>query len=98
MRPLRHVHVMADYGAFPLWERSRDRAPGDIDPATLPLTTELRTALLAWAREYDERAPREAAPHGDSRSPREWHRRGRYLTREVRRQLRGVPRVTSHIA
>ncbi len=97
MRPTRHVHVMADYGAFPLWERSADRPPGDVDPATLPLTPALRTALLEWAREYDERSPSEAG-HVDARSPREWRRRGRRLARDVRRQLRGIARVTSHIA
>lgn len=46
------IKVMADYQCYPLW----DMAPGmygDIDPASLPISTELKHQLIDWAREFD---------------------------------------------
>lgn len=46
------IKMMADYQAGPLWWTGNDRF-GDVDPATLPLSEGLRTALLAWAQRFD---------------------------------------------
>jgi hypothetical protein len=46
------VLLMADYTAFPLW----DRSPGgfsDIDPADLGLSDDLQNRLRAWAASYE---------------------------------------------
>jgi hypothetical protein len=43
---------MADYFAFPLWwEAPHD--PGNIDPLTLPLSSETIARLIEWADMYD---------------------------------------------
>ncbi|MDD7912017.1 hypothetical protein PUV47_18960 [Pseudovibrio exalbescens] len=41
---------MADYDCWPLWGVSNI---GNIDPATLPLSSVLEKDLLNWARQYD---------------------------------------------
>jgi hypothetical protein len=43
---------MADYQSFPLWVVV-GKNPENVDPRSLPLSAELVSQLLAWAREYD---------------------------------------------
>ena len=43
---------MADYGCYPLWWASYDKA-GDIDPETMPLSKETISRLEKWADIYD---------------------------------------------
>lgn len=42
---------MADYGCFPLWEPSSEEY--NIDPNNLPISEELKSALMNWADKYD---------------------------------------------
>jgi len=46
------IKLMADYGCYPLWWASSDKA-GDIDPLTLPLSKETISHLEQWAEVYD---------------------------------------------
>lgn len=47
----RTLKLMADYGAWPLWD---SEAPEyNIDPNTLPLSEETKRRLMAWADAYD---------------------------------------------
>lgn len=49
---VRVIKLMADYGCWPLWEASPGIF-GDIDPATLPISDELKAQLRDWAEAYD---------------------------------------------
>jgi hypothetical protein len=49
---MKTIKLMAEYGAFPLWESSSERV-GDIDPGTLPLSAPLQEKLKNWAAVYD---------------------------------------------
>ena len=46
------IKLMADYGCYPLWWASSDKA-GDIDPEILPLSRESISRLEKWADIYD---------------------------------------------
>ncbi|MFM2061582.1 MAG: hypothetical protein RLZZ507_1252 [Cyanobacteriota bacterium] len=46
------IKLMADYGCYPLWWASFDKA-GDIDPETMPLSEEIISRLEKWADIYD---------------------------------------------
>lgn len=50
---MRKIKVMADYQCHPLWDVSPEMY-GDVDPNTLPISTELKQQLADWAREFDE--------------------------------------------
>lgn len=50
---MKEIKVMADYQCHPLW----DMAPGmygDIDPSSLPISSELKKRLFDWAHAFDE--------------------------------------------
>jgi hypothetical protein len=49
---MRSIKLMADYHSHPLWEASPGQV-GNIDPATLPISSELVAQLAKWARMYD---------------------------------------------
>ena len=46
------IKVMADYGAWPLWDTG-PTGPNNVNPAELPIPETLRARLFAWARTYD---------------------------------------------
>lgn len=46
------MKLMADYGCYPLWWESADKV-GDIDPTTLPLSSDTIRGLEQWADTYD---------------------------------------------
>ncbi len=50
---MRQIKVMVDYQCHPLWDLSPG-SYGDIDPNTLPISTELKRRLTDWAAEFDE--------------------------------------------
>ena len=47
------IRLMADYESYPLWWHSGSHV-GNLDPATLPLSSKLVDDLLSWADRYDE--------------------------------------------
>lgn len=49
---MRTIRLMADYQCFPLWACAPDE-PDNIDPESLPISPELRAALVAWAETFD---------------------------------------------
>lgn len=49
---MRTIKLMADYHCWPLWGVAADDL-GDIDPADLPLSEDLRLRLRRWAAAYD---------------------------------------------
>lgn len=50
---MKNLKLMADYQCHPLWDMSPGMY-GDIDPNTLPISTELRQKIADWARFFDE--------------------------------------------
>lgn len=79
------LKLMADYSAWPLW-----RADGDVDPATLPISSDLRDRLSAWAAEYDailnRDNPRDSGfPSAEAQVA--WEQRGLVLWRDLQREL-----------
>ncbi|KAB8141083.1 hypothetical protein F8S13_21445 [Chloroflexia bacterium SDU3-3] len=44
------IRLMPDYGCWPLWWMNGD---GDIDPHTLPLTSETVERLIYWSDTFD---------------------------------------------
>ncbi len=50
---MRKIKVMTDYECHPLWDLSSG-SYGDIDPNTLPISTELKQKLTDWAAAFDE--------------------------------------------
>jgi hypothetical protein len=52
IEPGRRIRLMADYFCFPLWHNGGAEV-GDIDPASLPISGDLKRDLDAWARAFD---------------------------------------------
>ncbi|AUI64684.1 hypothetical protein [Amycolatopsis sp. BJA-103] len=80
---------MADYDCQPLWDVS---APGDIDPASLPLGGETRERIAAWAGRYDDTLDRDVPQRSGFRTEeaaRRWLEDGRLLAERIRRELPG---------
>jgi hypothetical protein len=50
----RKIKLMPDYQCHPLWWCAPE-PPGNIDPATLPLSARTVSELERWARAFDER-------------------------------------------
>lgn len=48
----RQIKLMADYQSYPLWWSGSDQV-GNINPATLPLSTETVRRLERWAETFD---------------------------------------------
>src|SRR5689334_3984075 len=84
----RTLKLMADYGAWPLWD---SEAPEyNIDPNTLPLSEETKRRLIAWADAYDATLNQEYPP--DSAFPSEeaeraFRREGSLLMRQLQSEL-----------
>ena len=49
---MKKIKLMADYHCYPLWDMSQDNY-GDIDPASLPISTELKEDLIKWSEIYN---------------------------------------------
>lgn len=80
------LKLMADYSAWPLWGRSG----GDVDPATLPLSVDLRERLNEWAAAYDAILNRDDPRNSGFPSPEvqaAWEQEGLHLWRDLQREL-----------
>lgn len=89
MSAVRRLKLMADYDCWPLWEAGEDLV-GNVDPATLPISVELRDRLLRWAERFDAGLNREDPASSEWSSPEErvaFDEEGRDLARALRREL-----------
>lgn len=91
---MKRIKVMADYHCWPLWEAGDEL--GDIDPASLPISDELRAGLLEWAREFDAILNAEDPAASGFPSPaakRQFDKDGRSLAGQLASELRETHEV-----
>lgn len=80
---------MPDYGGTVLWSINPDRV-GPIDPKSLSLTRELKSALRAWAEAYDRTLNEEYPPESGFANAAEeeaFEMEGRRLWQELQTEL-----------
>ena len=84
----RILKLMADYGAWPLWD---SEAPEyNIDPNTLPISEDTKRRLLTWADVYDATLNQEYPPSSAFKSQemeRAFRREGSLLIQQLRSEL-----------
>lgn len=76
---------MADYATWPLW-----RPDGNVDPATLPISTELQGRLDAWAEAFDATLNPDDPRHARFPTPEAasaWNEQGLALWHDLQREL-----------
>ncbi|MFW6775964.1 hypothetical protein ACOACO_16890 [Nocardioides sp. CPCC 205120] len=86
MRAVSVVHVMAEYIASPLWDRTPGGPGGDIELDELPISSDLAAALEAWNDEFS------AAPELEFEVDRvagswRWWNDGLHLARRLQGEL-----------
>jgi hypothetical protein len=85
------IKVMAEYETFPLWQRDPSGTI-DIDPATLPISSELAQEFLRWADVFDSTLNRnDPANSGfpDPGAEDEFYEQGQRLARRLVDDLAG---------
>jgi hypothetical protein len=83
------VKVMAEYESFPLWQANSD-GPANVDPASLPISSELAQALLDWADDYDRTLNRDdplASRFPDTAAEETFYAQGERLARQLATEL-----------
>ncbi|MBK1989974.1 hypothetical protein A0J48_020975 [Sphaerospermopsis aphanizomenoides BCCUSP55] len=83
------IKLMADYGCYPLWWASSDKA-GDIDPETMPLSEETISRLEKWADIYDARLNWQDPGNSPDLSPEEeaaFEQEGISLWKQLQKEL-----------
>lgn len=89
---------MADHFCWPLWT-PLDQGPGNLDPASLPLSDQLVRELLLWAARWDAILDMDYPPDSGFASAEEEDRfnaDGRALATRLARELGGAYEVTFH--
>lgn len=85
---MRHLKLMPDYFCYPLWDVDD---PGNIDPATLPLSDALRARLNTWAETFDRILdiddPASSPGFASDAAEREFDDDGRRLWHDVAAEL-----------
>lgn len=81
----RRVVVMADYHAFPIWERTPGRPPGGLSPSSLPLSRQLVSDLLSWNDTYGEDGSQSFFQR--MKAERDFRREGLALVERVQHEL-----------
>jgi hypothetical protein len=85
----RRIRLMAEYGSTVLWGLDATDI-GVIDPEHLPLSTELKADLRAWAELYDKTLSQEYPPDSGFASAEEedaFEVEGKRLWRTLQEQL-----------
>jgi hypothetical protein len=85
----RTIKLMAEYGNTVLWGVDRVDT-GAIDPERLPLTSDLKAALRAWANTFDKTLNPENPPDSGFASPAEeeaFEAEGQRLLRTLQEEL-----------
>lgn len=83
------VKVMAEYESFPLWQANSDGL-ANVDPASLPISSELAQTLLAWADDYDRTLNRDdplASGFLDATAEENFYAQGERLARQLATEL-----------
>jgi len=83
------VRVMAEYESFPLWQANSD-GPANVDPASLPISSELAQTLLDWADDYDRTLNRDdplASGFPDATAEENFYAQGERLARQLAAEL-----------
>lgn len=91
---MKTIKVMPDYHCWPLWNAGGEI--GNIDPALLPISEDLRSALLEWADVFDAILVTEnpaASEFASEEARAEFDRHGRELARQVAKELSGSHHV-----
>jgi hypothetical protein len=86
---VRIIKLMADYDCFPLWEASPGQV-GNIDPAQLPISPELRLKLGVWAANFDATLNRDNPAQSGFRNAEmqsEFKRAGDEIGQQLKREL-----------
>ena len=79
---------MADYGADPLWTRTREGKGGSmVALETLPLSASTQRRLRGWAEQHDEIFRNEAGPGPPEGVVAQWVALGRGLLDTLRHEL-----------
>ena len=92
------IKLMADYDCWPLWWDG-DHDPGNIDPATLPLSPATVKRLLAWAETFDATLNRDNPASSDFPSDaafEAFEQVGLDLWRQLQRELAPDYNVVYH--
>jgi hypothetical protein len=92
------LKLMADHECLPLWRPSASGAE-NVDPATLPISSELVERLRAWSRAYDATVDRDDPRRSDFESDEQasaFVDEGAALRRDLERELGNGYRVISH--
>ncbi|WP_343547503.1 hypothetical protein [Ralstonia sp.] len=96
---MRAIKLMADYQCFPLWEASPG-VVGNIDPESLPISSQLQQRLMAWAAKFDATldAGDPASSGFDSeQAANEFQREGEALARQLQHELGDTYLVTAKL-
>lgn len=85
------VRVMADYECYPTW-LTGSAGVDNVDPAELPISGELATALLQWAQKYDATLDRDdpvSSGFPDADQEADFYAAGHKLARRLAAELSG---------
>lgn len=83
------IKLMTDYECHPLWHIGPDEF-GDIGPATLPVSDEMKADLAQWAEAYDQTLDRDDPPNSGFESEvleAEFKAQGHRLAERLREEL-----------
>jgi hypothetical protein len=83
------IKIMAEYESFPLWRTNSD-GTANIDPASLPISSELAQALLDWADSYERTLNRDdplASGFPDTAAEEAFYAQGEQLARQLATEL-----------
>jgi hypothetical protein len=90
------IRMMADYDSYPIW-RLEHGGTVNVDPATLPISSELAESLLRWAEDYDRtlnRGDPVSSGFSDPAAENEFYARGEMLARRLAGELGDTRQVT----
>jgi len=90
-----HLKLMCDYHCFPLWDM-QEGCYQNIDPESLPLSDELKSALDRWAASFDGILNQDYPPDSGFATPQDeeaFEAEGLRLWQELQRELRGLSEV-----
>ncbi len=91
---MKQIKLMSDYGCFPLWHTGGEI--GNIDPASLPISEELKVSLLNWAASYDSILNHEYPPDSRFLTPEleeDFEQEGQRLSKALKAELNGEYQV-----